>query len=380
MNTELLASDALERDAPSYSAEILDALPLAVMLVGEDGAIAHANPSAEELFGMSSAVLAKHDLARVAGPYNNLLALAQQVRLGGQTMFEYGVELELPRGAGSHLVDIRAAPLHHGANLVVLTLAHRTVAEQLSRRSQQRDSGRSNAAMAATLAHEVRNPLSGIRGAAQLLESGASEGDKALARMIRDESDRIGALIDRMEAFGGTIPEAKVALNIHELLDHVRTVAGSGFARQAEFKTIYDPSLPLIDGNRDALVQTFLNLFKNAAEALPARGGVISISTRYEHGLSVNSGGRLRVQLPIAIRIEDNGVGIAEDLHDCLFEPFVTNKSGGSGLGLALVAKTVADHGGVVDMETGQGRTMFRILLPAADGLLSDADRGRGAP
>ena len=367
MNTELIAVDLLEREAPSHDAEILDALPLAVLLVAGDGAIIHANPAAEELFAMSSAVLAKHGLARTVGPYSSLFALAEQVRGSSQTMYEYGVTLQLPRGEGKHLVDIRAAPLHHGADLVVLTLAHRIVAEQLSRRSQQRDSGRSNAAMAATLAHEVRNPLSGIRGAAQLLESGANEGDKALARMIRDESDRIGALIDRMEAFGSTIPEAKTPLNIHQLLDHVRTVAGSGFARQAEFKTIYDPSLPLVDGNRDALIQTFLNLLKNAAEALLARGGIISISTRYEHGLSVNSGGRLRVQLPIAIRIEDNGGGIAEDLHDCLFEPFVTNKSGGSGLGLSLVAKTVADHGGVIDMETGQGRTVFRILLPAAE-------------
>ena len=372
MNTELVASKPRAPESISYDAAILDALPLAVMLIAEDGVIAQANPAAEELFGMSSAVLARHGLPRIVGPYSSLLALAEQVRTSGQTMFEFGVALALPRGEGNHLVDIRAAPLHqtlhHGTDLVVLTLAQRTVAEQLNRRSQQRESGRSNAAMAVTLAHEVRNPLSGIRGAAQLLESTANEDDKALARMIRDEVDRIGALIDRMEAFGETIPEAKTPLNIHELLDHVRTVAQSGFARQAAFKTVYDPSLPRVMGNRDALIQTFLNLIKNAAEALPARGGVISISTRYEHGLSVNSGGRLRVQLPIAIRVEDNGGGIAEDLRDCLFEPFVTNKSGGSGLGLALVAKSVADHGGVIDLESGQGRTVFRILLPAAEG------------
>ncbi len=265
-------------------------------------------------------------------------------------------------------MDVRAAPLEHEPNLVVLSLAVRTVAEQLGRHLQQRDSGRSNAAMAATWAHEVRNPLSGIRGAAQLLESGASEGDKALARMIRDESDRIAALIDRMEIFADeSIPKATAALNVHELLDHVRLLANSGFASHATIKTEYDPSLPPVDGSRDELIQAFLNLIKNAAEALPARGGMIGVSTRYEHGLRVSSGGRLRVHLPIAIRVHDNGGGVAEELRDCLFEPFVTGKSGGTGLGLALVAKIVADHGGVVDVESERGNTVFRILLPAAE-------------
>jgi two-component system nitrogen regulation sensor histidine kinase GlnL len=320
------------------------------------------------LFGVGSAVLAKHGLARMVAPYSNLLALVNQVRERGETMIEYGAALQLPRGGGDRLVDIRAAPLDQAPGFVVLTLAQRTATEQLTRQSRQRESGRSNAAMAATLAHEVRNPLSGIRGAAQLLESGAaSSGDKALARMIRDESDRIAALIDRMEVFGGALPDSKTPLNVHELLDHVRLLAQSGFARHAKITTLYDPSLPLIEGDRDTLLQTFLNLFKNAAEAVPARGGVIAVSTRYEQGLSVSSGGRLRVQLPIAIRVRDNGPGIAEDLRDCLFEPFVTNKSRGSGLGLALVAKTIADHGGIVDVEAGPGKTVFRILLPAAE-------------
>jgi two-component system nitrogen regulation sensor histidine kinase GlnL len=372
MNTELLPRQTVAPEAVSYDAEILDALPLAVLLIAEDGAILHANPAAEELFAMSRSVLAKHGLTRVVAPYSSLLTLIEQVQSSDQTLYAYGIALELPRGGGEQAVDVRAAPLHYAPSSapghVVLTLTHHTVAEQLNRRAQQREAGRSNAAMVATLAHEVRNPLSGIRGAAQLLESGASEGDKELARMIRDESDRIGALIDRMEVFGDTVPEAKTALNVHQLLNHVRTLAQSGFACHAEIKTVYDPSLPLVAGNRDALVQTFLNLFKNAAEALPARGGIITISTSYEHGLSVSSGGRLRVQLPIAIRIADNGVGIAEDLRDCLFEPFVTNKSSGSGLGLALVAKTVADHGGAIDVEAVEGKTIFRILLPAATG------------
>ena len=354
--------------AGSLEAAILDALPLAVLLIGRDGAVVHANPAAEELFGTSAAVLAKIGLSGIISPFSSLIAMVEQVRQNAQTMFEHGVELDLPRAGGPRLVDVRAAPLAQEPGLVVLSLAMRTVAEQLGRHVQQRDAGRSNAAMAATFAHEVRNPLSGIRGAAQLLESGASEEDKALARMIRDESDRIAALIDRMEIFGDeSIPRDTAALNVHELLDHVQLVAKSGFVGQAEIKTEYDPSLPLVAGSRDELIQVFLNLFINAAEALPARGGVITIRTRYEQGLHVRGGGRLRVQLPIAIRVEDNGAGIAEDLRDCLFEPFVSGKSGGAGLGLALVAIIVADHGGVVDVESKRGNTVFRILLPAAE-------------
>ena len=368
-----MSSTALLQETPAGEAEasfdsaILDALPLAVLLIGRDGAVLHANPAAEELFGTSAAVLAKMGLPGIIAPFSSLAALVDQVRQDGQTMFEHGVELDLPRSSGPRLVDVRAAPLAQEPGLVVLSLALRTVAEQLGRHSQQRDAGRSNAAMAATLAHEVRNPLSGIRGAAQLLEAGANEGDKALARMIRDESDRIAALIDRMEIFGDeSIPHGAAPLNVHELLDHVRLVATSGFAGQAEIKTEYDPSLPLVHGSRDELVQALLNLFKNAAEALPAQGGVITVRTRYEHGLQLRGGGRTRVHLPIAIRIEDNGGGIAEDLRDCLFEPFVTGKTGGTGLGLALVAKIIADHGGVVDVESERGNTVFRVLLPVA--------------
>ena len=367
MSTALLQETPGGETAVSFDSAILDALPLAVLLIGRDGAVLHANPAAEELFGTSRAMLSKIGLPGIVAPFSNLIALVDQVRQDGQIMFEHGVELNLPRVGAPRLVDVRAAPLVQEPDLIVFSLAAWTVAEQLGRHLQQRNAGRANAAMAATLAHEVRNPLSGIRGAAQLLESGANQLDKALARMIRDESDRIAALIDRMEMFGDEpIPHGAASLNVHELLDHMQLVAKSGFAGQAESRIEYDPSLPLVHGSRDELIQAFLNLFKNAAEALPARGGVITVRTRYEHGLQLHSGGRSRVQLPIAIRVEDNGAGIAEDLRDCLFEPFVTGKSGGTGLGLAFVAKIIADHGGVVDVESERGNTVFRVLLLAA--------------
>ena len=346
-----------------------DALPLAVLLIGRDGAVVHANPAAKELFGTIAAVLAKIGLSGIISPFSSLIAMVEQVRQNTQTLFEHDVELDLPRVAGPRLVDVRAAPLAQEPDLVVLSLAMRTVAEQLGRHFKQCDAGQSNASMAATLALEVRNPLPGIRGAAQLLESGASEEEKALARMNRDESDRIAALIDRKAIFGDESTARDLAtLNVHELLDHLQLVAKPGVAGQVETKTKYDPSLPLVAGSRDELIQAFLNLFKNAAEALLACGGVITIRTRrYEHGLHVRGSGRLRVQLPIAIRIEDNGAGIAEELRDCLFDPFLSGKSGGAGLGLAPVVRIVADPGGVVDVKSKHGNTIFRILLPAAE-------------
>ncbi len=217
------------------------------------------------------------------------------------------------------------------------------------------------------LAHEVKNPLSGIRGAAQLLEDGASDADRDLARMIRDEVDRIAALITRMEAFGDIPRLRREAVNIHEVLDRVRTVAANGFARNARIIEAYDPSLPPVLGNRDELVQLFLNLVKNAAEALPETGGEIVLGTAYETGLMVTaSDGTHRHQAPIRVMVRDNGVGIADAVRDNLFDPYVTTKSCGSGLGLALVAKLVRDHGGALEFESAPRRTEFRVFLPTA--------------
>jgi two-component system nitrogen regulation sensor histidine kinase GlnL len=175
-------------------------------------------------------------------------------------------------------------------------------------------------------------------------------------------------MVNGLEVFTDSRPAQMQSINIHEVLEHVRRVAQAGFGRQIVFREEYDPSLPTVLGNRDQLIQVFLNLFKNAAEALPPDGGMIVLNTRYRPGLSVSEPGTLsRRRLGLVITVQDNGIGVPEALKAQLFEPFVSSKAGGRGLGLALVAKIVTDHGGLIDCESQPGRTTFSVILPIAD-------------
>jgi two-component system nitrogen regulation sensor histidine kinase GlnL len=235
----------------------------------------------------------------------------------------------------------------------------------LDRQLNFRGAARGASAMAAMLAHEVKNPLSGIRGAAQLLEQGASEADRELCLLIQDETDRIKNLVERMDMFSDR-PIDRAGVNIHEVLDHVRRIALSGFAAQLRIVQDYDPSLPPVWGNRDQLVQILLNLVKNAAEAVDPREGEIQLITAFHHGVRIAvPGSSERVHLPLQVVVRDNGPGIPEEVRATLFEPFVTTKRGGQGLGLALVAKLVADQGGLIECDSRPGRTTFRLSLPA---------------
>ncbi|MCG8695358.1 MAG: ATP-binding protein, partial [Minwuiales bacterium] len=222
---------------------------------------------------------------------------------------------------------------------------------------------------AAMLAHEVKNPLSGIRGAAQLLEQNAPAEDRPLTHLIRDEADRICALVDRMEVFSDGGPVDRKPINIHLVLDRVRQLAQAGFGRHVRFIEHYDPSLPPVHGNRDQLVQVFLNLVKNAAEAAPESGGEIRLSTAYRHGVRLAiPGSKDRVRLALEVSVADNGPGVPEDLRPYLFDPFVTTRAGGTGLGLALVAKIIGDHGGIVEADNARRGAVFRAHLPVFSG------------
>jgi two-component system nitrogen regulation sensor histidine kinase GlnL len=343
---------------------LLAALPDPIIALDRSGAVRFVNPAAEQFLGLSAAALCGAALGEFIVPHSPLFALVDAVWRDGGSIAEYDVLLEGPR-LSARPVTIQAALAGEGADLLVLALHERAIAEQMDRQFGHRNAARSMTAMAAMLAHEVKNPLSGIRGAAQLLEQDADDAGRQLTQLICDETDRIVALVDRMEAFSDHQPLARGSVNIHEVLERVRKVAQSGFARHVRFSEEYDPSLPLVHGNRDLLVQVFLNLVKNAAEALPAGGGEIMLATAYRHGRRLaTAGGERPRQVPLMVSIADNGPGIPEDLRAQLFDPFVTTKRNGSGLGLALVAKVIGDHGGIIEFDSQPRRTVFRVFLP----------------
>lgn len=356
-----------EQMAQGVGIALLDAvwasIPYPALVIGEDDRIRAANPAAEAAAGISLRQMVQAPLARFLGEESPVLELAHQARTAGIPVARYDTGIcwgEAP--PESH--NVHAAPLPEAPGAVLLLFHPQGIADRIDRTLTHRSAARSVTGMAAMLAHEIRNPLAGISGAAQLLEMSLPESGQEMTGLIREEAARIGKLVDRFEVFADLRPAERLPLNIHDVLDRARRAAIAGFAGHVRFTSEFDPSLPPAAGDADQLLQVFQNLLRNAAEAVPKQGGVIGLATAYRPGVRITGPGGRREALPLAITVTDNGPGIPESLIRDIFDPFVSSKAAGTGLGLALVSKVVADHGGTVECDSRPGRTRFRVRLP----------------
>jgi two-component system nitrogen regulation sensor histidine kinase GlnL len=346
------------------ASDVLVALQTAVLIVDPDGRIVDVNAAAEAVLNISATHLKGRELAEI-------LSMPPGFDAATTGPFAaYEVNLTTARGV-SFRADFVVTPFADWAGWRLVALHAAASAYRMGHRLERGGGTRSAIGVAAMLAHEIKNPLSGIRGAAQLLESRASKDDSRMTRLIRTEVDRIAALLDQMEGFTDTRPRPPAPDNIHEIIDHVRHVAQSGFGSVLKIVDSYDPSLPPVLVHRDSLVQILLNLLKNAAEtATEGETRTVRIRTAYRQGVSLTAdAGNGRRSLPIELCVIDDGPGAPPELADDMFDPFVSTKKSGRGLGLAIADKLIRDMGGIIQYarEGDPEMTVFRLLLQRAE-------------
>ena len=358
---------------------VLSGLTYPVVALDGNDRIMLINPAGEEFFKAGRSTLLESPLSQYIAPDHPVFAMIRRVRTTRASISDQGIEFNSAK-LGQRLVNLQVsaipdvlggdvpnnADISAHLNLsggVILAIQERALAERLRGQHQFRGAARSMTSLSALLAHEIKNPLAGIRGAAELLKSGHRDPD-ALTGLIISETDRIAALLTRMESLAGGKDIDRTPVNIHEVINHCITLAQNSFGQGVEMISLFDPSLPDTEGDRDLLIQSLLNLIKNACEASEKKQKIY-IRTFYNLGVHYAVARQAgQAVAPLVIEIEDHGSGIAPELKDHIFDPFVTNKSQGTGLGLALVASTIADHGGTIDVTSQQGKTIFRIGLP----------------
>lgn len=366
----------LSRDMSLVRA-VVDALPNPLIVIDSSEHIQLANAAAENYFQVSSNILLRHKLSDVVPFSSPVFGAVAQARAISGVVNEYSVAVGTPRLGGERLVDVQAAVMGDEQGHVIVMLLERSMALKIDRQLTSRGAARSVSGMASMLAHEIKNPLAGIRGAAQLLEPGLGTEDRVLSRLICEETDRIRDLVDQMEVFSDERPVEKRPVNIHAVLERVKRLVTAGTPPGVSVREDYDPSLPPVHGNKDQLVQVFLNLAKNATEAIQQGGeaGEILLTTAFRPGIRLSlPGSSERTTLPLEVCIHDTGPGVPEELRPNIFDPFVTTKPGGKGLGLALVAKIVRDHGGIVECVGRERGVTFRVLLPMLRGTETPRD------
>lgn len=342
---------------------VWSSLPVPALLIDETNRISHANPAAEIFLNASDRSLRGtpvFDRLAIDAPLEEAFA---RVRENQSALFINDVDV----GHGERppvQCNIQVAPLSDAPSVLLLLISPRDIADRLGRAMNVKSAAKSAIGMAEMLAHEIKNPLAGIAGAAQLLSMGLSREDRELTDLIVEETQRIVKLLEQVEQFGNLRPPERRAVNIHDMLDRARKSAMVGFATKMQIVEDYDPSLPPAWGDGDQLLQVFLNLLKNAAQAAGPKGGTIRLHTFYDPSLRVRRRDGSRDALPLQVEIIDDGPGIPPEIVPDIFEPFVSGRENGTGLGLALVSKIITDHGGWIAVDSVPGRTAFRVSLP----------------
>ncbi len=335
------------------------ALPVPALELSPNGEILRVNGAAEVFLNLSERSLRGKSCARTLSLGLDLKdAVARVTQVQGPLYV--GEVKYTPQHGAPRDITVQIAPMGEG----LLMLLHPRQAEYLGQ-IQGAKAARQAIGMAEMLAHEIKNPLAGITGSAQLLSMGLSPEDRGLTDLIVMESRRIVALLDQVEQFGDLRPPACQPVNIHDILERARATARVGFAGGCEISESYDPSLPLTYVDEDQLMQVVLNLLKNASEAAGNKGK-ITIRTFYDPGVRLRKPDGQRKTLPLQVEIIDDGPGLPADIADQVFDPFVSGRENGTGLGLALVSKILTDHGGLIAVNSRPGHTVFRLSLPVA--------------
>lgn len=348
---------------PTPYENVWDTLPFPAFVISSIAEITHANTTAEQLVSTSQKQMKNKPLAQFFREDSIVVSTVKQAIKGKGSVTQYNVDVVVADKPAA-VCNVFVSFLNTTQTDLLLLIQPTGVAQKMSQSLTNLSAARSVTAMAAMLAHEIRNPLAGISGAAQLLAMNASDDDVELAEMIGQETRRIGQLVDRVEHFGDQRPMHPKPVNIHDILDRARVAAEAGHAAGVMFHLDYDPSLPEVSGDADQLLQVFQNILKNAADAVTGKRGEITIRSSYNSGVKLAMQGNKTQNLPLQIEIIDNGCGIPDNLISEVFDPFVSSKSNGTGLGLSLVSKIIAAHGGLVECTSRVGRTVFSVRLP----------------
>lgn len=352
-------------NGPDFEA-VWGALPIPALTLDRDAVVTAINPAAESFVSASERQVAGQELQAFTGAASRILDVVSQAARQRVSVVQYDVEF-VWSDRMLRLATLQASPIGREVDEMLVLMNPRGLAEKMDRSLGSRAAARSVTGMAAMLAHEIRNPLAGIAGAAQLLSMHLDTADQELTALIEAETARIGDLVRRVESFGDLRPIERRPVNIHDVLNRAVIAAKAGFASHLRVMEDYDPSLPPTAGDADQLMQVFQNILKNAAEAVPPVGGTMTVRTAYRPGVRMTIPGARSTGLPLEILVIDNGRGIPADILEDIYDPFVSTKVNGSGLGLSLVSKVLADHGGVIECTSEAGRTEFRILLPVWD-------------